>query len=227
MGNTSGAAAAEDNRFSRKRALIIKAAAHAFGRKGFHATTLEEIAAELKVTKASLYYYFSTKEELLYEVHLLSLQELLARAEAIRAAGGSPVDQIQALVTEHLRVLAADYEGAFLLQQEYVLPENFRAEIVQLRDRYEHLVAEIVDEGVRQRVFRVKDVRVSVRMILGAINWFLRWYRAGGRLSVDEIAAAYVDFIFYGLLAPPRQIAAMPERRSAAGRGERRARRGQ
>jgi AcrR family transcriptional regulator len=208
MRKEAGSAVAEDTRFGRKRALIIKAAAHAFGRKGFHATTLEEIAAELKVTKASLYYYFSTKEELLYEVHLLSLQELLGRAENIRAAGGSPVDQLQDLVAEHLRVLAADYEGAFLLQQEYVLPENFRSEIIQLRDRYERLVVDIIEEGVRQRLFRVKDVRVSVRMILGAINWFLRWYRTGGRLTVDEIAEAYVDFIFYGLLAPPTQAAA-------------------
>ncbi len=59
-------------RFSRKRELIVRAAAQAFGRKGFHATTLDEIAAELDVTKASIYYYFETKEELLYEVHLLS-----------------------------------------------------------------------------------------------------------------------------------------------------------
>lgn len=191
-----------DTRFGRRRAVIIKSAAHVFGRKGFHATTLEEIAADLKVTKASLYYYFSTKEELLYEVHLLSMQDVLGRLERIRAAHDSPVAQLEAAVTEHLRVLAGDYEGAFLLQQEYDLPEEYRQEIIRLRDRYEKALLEIVQEGERQRVFRVKDARVAVRMLLGAINWFLRWYRASGRLTVDEIAAAYVDFVLYGLLAP-------------------------
>jgi AcrR family transcriptional regulator len=192
-----------DSRFSRRRAAIIKSAAHVFGRKGFHGTTLEEIAAELQVTKASLYYYFSTKEELLYEVHLLSLHDVLGRVERIRATSDSPVEQLEAAIREHLRVLAGDYEGAFLLQQEYDLPEEYRQEIVGLRDKYERALLEIIQEGERQRLFRVKDSRVSVRMLLGAINWFLRWYRASGRLTVDEIAAAYVDFVFYGLLAPP------------------------
>jgi len=191
-----------DSRFSHKRTLIIKAAAHTFGRKGFHATTLEEIAANLEVTKASLYYYFSTKEELLYEVHLLSLQDLLRRVDEVLENESSPIAQLQAMITEHLRVLARDYEGAFLLQQEYELPQKYRAEIIKLRDRYEQKVLEVVREGVRQRLFRVKDPRIMVRMMLGAVNWFLRWYRADGRLTVDEIADAYVDSIFYGLLAP-------------------------
>jgi len=192
-----------DTRFGRFRAVIIKSAAHVFGRKGFHATTMEEIAAELEVTKASLYYYFSTKEELLYEVHLLSMQDVLGRVERIRTVSDSPVAQLEAAITEHLRVLAGDYEGAFMLQQEYDLPKEYRLEVVRLRDRYERALLEIVQRGERQRVFRVKDARIAVRMLLGSINWFLRWYRANGRLTVDEIAAAYVDFAFYGLLAPP------------------------
>lgn len=192
-----------DSRFGRRRAAILKSAAHVFGRKGFHGTTLEEIAAELQVTKASLYYYFSTKEELLYEVHLLSMHDVLGRVEGIRAASDSPVSQLEAAITEHLRVLAGDYEGAFLLQQEYDLPEEYRQQIVHLRDRYEKILLGIVQQGERQRLFRVKDARIAVRMLLGGINWFLRWYRSSGRLTVDEIAAAYVDFVFYGLLAPP------------------------
>lgn len=210
---------APQSRFDRKRALILKSAAHVFGRKGFHATTLEEIAAVLKVTKASLYYYFSTKEELLYEVHLLSLEDVLARLDRALAGHESPVDQLRAAVTEHLRVLAVDYEGAFMLQQEYDLPDQYKALIVALRDRYEAKMLDIVQQGVRQRLFRTKDARVAVRMLLGSINWFLRWYRSDGRLTVDEIAEAYMDFTFYGLLAPPMAASGPPS--SAPGRGGR------
>jgi AcrR family transcriptional regulator len=205
-------APAADSRFGRRRAAIVKSAAHVFGRKGFHATTLEEIAADLQVTKASLYYYFSTKEELLYEVHLLSMHDVLERVERIRAAYDSPVAQLEAAITEHLRILAGDYEGAFLLQQEYDLPPEYREEIIKLRDKYEKTLLDVVQEGERQRVFRVKDARVAVRMLLGSINWFLRWYRAGGRLTVDEIASAYVDFVFYGLLAPATAMGPAPPR---------------
>ncbi len=190
-----------ESRFSRKRALIIRSAARAFGRKGFHATTLDEIAADLKVTKASLYYYFATKEDLLFEVHLLSLQEVSHGLDRILSRGGSPADQLQEAVAEHLRTLASHYEGAFLLQQEYELAPKFRDEIKRLRIEYEVKFRSIVEEGVRQRLFRVKDVQVAVRMMLGSVNWFLRWYRREGRLTIDEIALAYVDFFFYGLLA--------------------------
>lgn len=198
----TGSAAKVESRFLRRRATIIKNAAQVFGRNGFHATTLEDIAATLKVTKASLYYYFATKEELLYEVHLLSMHDVLSRLDAARVTYSSPMEQLQEALTQHLRLLAADYEGAFLLQQEYDLPEPYRQEIVSLRDRYEQGVLEIVQEGVRSRIFRVKDARIAVRMMLGGVNWFLRWYRADGRLTADEIADAYLDFIFYGLLTP-------------------------
>jgi AcrR family transcriptional regulator len=209
-----------DTRFSRKRSLIIKAAAHTFGRKGFHATTLEEIAADLNVTKASLYYYFSTKEELLYEVHLLSLEDLLRRVDHILAKETSPVARLQGIIAEHLRVLASDYEGAFMLQQEYELPAKYREEIIRLRDRYEQNVLAVVREGVQQRVFRVKDAKVMVRMMLGAINWFLRWYRADGRLTVDEIADAYIDSILYGLLAPLMASPMSPSSRAVGRRSD-------
>lgn len=199
----SAAKAAGGTRFSRRRASIVTSAAQVFGRKGFHGATLDEIAAQLDVTKASLYYYFSTKEELLYEVHLLSMQGVIKGLEQARASFDSPVEQLQEAIRSHLHVLAADYEGAFLLQQEYELPETFRAEIVQLRDRYEHMLLEIIQEGVRRRVFRVKDARVVARMILGAVNWFVRWYRSGGRLTAEEIAEAYTDAILYGLLVGP------------------------
>jgi TetR/AcrR family transcriptional regulator, cholesterol catabolism regulator len=204
----SSAKAAGGTRFSRRRASIITSAAQVFGRKGFHGATLDEIAAQLDVTKASLYYYFSTKEELLYEVHLLSMQGVIKGLELVRASFASPVEQLQEAIRSHIHVLAADYEGAFLLQQEYELPEAFRAEIVKLRDRYEHMLLEIIQAGVRQRLFRVKDARVVARMILGAVNWFVRWYRSGGRLTADEIADAYTDAILYGLLVGPSRAGA-------------------
>ncbi|CAN5682823.1 hypothetical protein BH23ACI1_BH23ACI1_00550 [soil metagenome] len=196
----ASAKAVGETRFSRRRASIITSAAQVFGRKGFHGATLDEIAARLDVTKASLYYYFSTKEELLYEVHLLSMQGVIKGLEHARATFDSPVEQLQEAVRSHIQVLADDYEGAFLLQQEYELPDAFRAEIVRLRDRYEHMLLDIIQEGVRKRLFRVKDARIVARMILGAVNWFVRWYRRDGRLTADEIADAYTDAILYGLL---------------------------
>ena len=66
-------------RYDEKKAAIIKSSIKAFGKKGFHATTIEDITDELKMTKGSLYYYFPTKESLLYEAHILSLEKVIGR----------------------------------------------------------------------------------------------------------------------------------------------------
>jgi hypothetical protein len=130
------------------------------------------------------------------------MQEVIEVLEKIRERGGPPPDQLRRAVREHLRIMATHYEGAFLLQQEYDLATKSRDEIRRLRDNYETMFRNILEEGEQQRLFRIKDVRVAARVMLGAINWLLRWYRSGGRLNIDEIADAYIDFFFYGILAP-------------------------
>lgn len=199
----------KDKRFNARRDLIIKQAANVFGRKGFHATTLDDIAGQLGVTKASLYYYFSTKEDLLFAVLQTSMQEHLDRVDgALEAnAEASPARKLEAAITEHLRLLADQYEGAFLLQQEYELQdEEQQSEILTMRADYEQRFSDIIHEGVQSHTFRVRDERIAVLMILGSINWFLRWYRSDGRFSVDEIARVFVDMIMHGLLAGGRAL---------------------
>lgn len=190
------------DRFNKRRDLIIEKATQVFGRKAFHATTLDEIAGELGVTKASLYYYFSTKEDLLYAVLLTSIREHLSRADRVLDENpeASPAKKLELLIAEHLRLLATKYEHAFLLQQEYELAEPHRTTIVDLRKEYQERFSRILHEGVERHYFRVRDESIAVLMILGSINWFLRWYRSDGRFTVDEIARTFVDMILHGML---------------------------
>jgi len=192
-------------RYEEKKEAIIKSAAKAFGRKDFQAATIEEIANEIKMTKGSLYYYFSTKEELLYQAHLLSLNEVIENIERINRTDDPPDVKMEKAIRQHLEVFAKDFEGAFLLQQEYNLPEHYRREIISLRDLYQRHFIQIIQEGVRKRVFEVKDIKISAFCMLGAINWFLRWYSSSGKLSAEEIARAFTDFFFKGLLTRKKE----------------------
>lgn len=187
-------------RYEEKKDAIIMSASRAFGKKGFDSTTIEEIANESKMTKGSLYYYFKTKEELLYEAHLLSLKAVIKRITEINETPDPSEFKFRRAVTEHLKILANDFEGAFLLQQEYALPEHYKKEVIALRDLYEAQFIRILQEGIRAKRFSVKDAKVASFCMLGAINWFLRWYSSKERLSVEEIADAFVDFFFHGLL---------------------------
>lgn len=192
-------------RYEEKKEAIIKSAAKAFGRKDFQAATIEEIAKEIKMTKGSLYYYFSTKEELLYQTHLLSLNQVIENIEKINRTDDPPHLKMEKAIRQHLEVFAKDYEGAFLLQQEYNLPEPYRREIISLRDHYQNNFIKIIEEGVRKGVFEVRNIKMAAFCMLGAINWFLRWYSSSGKLSAEEIALAFRDFFFKGLLTRKKE----------------------
>ncbi len=204
--NLSSTKSFREIRYEEKKDAIIKAAAKAFGRKGFDSATIEEIANEIKMTKGSLYYYFKIKEELLYEAHLLSLKAVIDNITKINESPDPPNIKFRNAVIKHIEVLARDYEGAFLLQQEFALPEPYKKEVIALRDLYESQFNKIIYEGVKTKIFSVKDAKISSFCMLGAINWFLRWYSSPGRLTAQEIGEAFVDFFSSGLLIRRRNV---------------------
>lgn len=187
-------------RYEEKKLAIIKSAAKAFGQKGFHAATIEDITNELKMTKGSLYYYFSTKEELLYNAHLLSLEKVLKNIIKINDTDDPPDIKLNTAIAKHLEVLATDFEGAFLLQYEFHLPKEYLDEVNALRDTYQRNFIQIIEEGIQTGIFKPQNARMVAFIILGSINWFLRWYSSKGRWSVKQIANAYVDLFCNGLL---------------------------
>jgi len=187
-------------RYEEKKAAIIKSAAKAFGQKGFHAATIEDITNELKMTKGSLYYYFSTKEELLYNAHLLSLEKVLQNIIEINATDDSPDVKIKAAISKHLAVFASDFEGAFMLQYEFHLPDEYLKKIIEMRDIYQRNFIQIIEEGIQAGIFKSQNARMASFIILGSINWFLRWYSSSGAWTVEDISDAYIDLFCNGLL---------------------------
>ena len=187
-------------RYEEKKLAIIKSAAKAFGQKGFHAATIEDITNDLKMTKGSLYYYFSTKEELLFNAHLLSLEKVLKNIIKINATDDPPDIKLKTAILMHLEVLATDFEGAFLLQYEFHLPKEYLDEIIVMRDTYQKNFIQIIEEGIQTGIFKPQNARMVAFIILGSINWFLRWYSSTGRWSVKQITNAYVDLFCNGLL---------------------------
>jgi len=200
MANNEKGKSFREIRYEEKKAAIIKSAAKAFGQKGFHAATIEDITNELKMTKGSLYYYFSTKEELLYNAHLLSLDKVLQNILEVNATEDPPDVKIKAAISKHLEVFARDFEGAFMLQYEFHLPDEYLKKIIAMRDIYQNNFIQIIEEGIQAGVFKSQNPRMAAFIILGSINWFLRWYSSSGSWSVEEISEAYINLFCNGLL---------------------------
>jgi AcrR family transcriptional regulator len=202
MAPTAAAAAVRSPRVREKRARrreeILRAALRAFRERGYHATTLDDIARRLGVRNTALYHYFPDKESILYECHRESLGQLdriLAEARALPEPG----ERLRHVIREHVRVMTDTLEGSPLAFEVKSLSPGRRAEIIAARDRYERDVRRMVQRGIRAGTFRSVDAKVAVFAILGAINWIARWYRPGGAMRAEELGARFADQLIGGL----------------------------
>ncbi|HEX7079007.1 MAG TPA: TetR/AcrR family transcriptional regulator [Candidatus Eisenbacteria bacterium] len=190
---------------ARRREEILHAALRAFRDRGYHATTLEDIAERLGVRKTALYHYFPDKEAILYECHRESLIQLgRIAAEARRLP--TPRDRIRHVIREHVRVMTDTLQGSPLAFEVTAFSPGRQAEIIAARDRYERGLRRMLTQGVRDGSFRRVDTKVAAFAILGAINWIARWYRPEGSLHAPELGEQFADHLLAGVgrVARPR-----------------------
>jgi len=188
-------------RYEEKRRKILESAAQLFAKKGYEKASLEEIAAKLKLTKASLYHYIKSKEEMLFEVQMQALDQANAALEQVLRSDLSPVEKLGRAVESHVRIVTREHVIGALRQQELILPRKWRDQVVAERDKFEKSFQKIILEGIESGVFRAINWKVSVRAALGAINWIITWYSTRGALGSDEIGQAMADFIVKGFIS--------------------------
>lgn len=187
-----------------KREEILEAAASLFRHQGFDGTSMQDIASAVGMLKGSLYYHFSSKEEILYEVVCKGINWLLAGAEPIARSGQSPMQKMRQLVERHARHLMENNDSIVIFSQENnKLSPQHRQVYLARRDRYEAIMREVLEEGMRTGEFAPADARLLVKAILGMLNWLIQWYRPTGRLSPDEIVQFFSNLVCDRLL-PPR-----------------------
>jgi AcrR family transcriptional regulator len=201
---------------SRRRDEILHAALRAFRDRGYHATTLDDIAEHLGVRKTALYHYFPDKQSILFECHRESLAELdriMREAEELDSAS----EKLAHVVREHVRVMTDTLEGSPLAFEVTSLSPEQRAPLIAGRDRYERWLREVIDEAMQNGEFRRGDPKIAVFVVLGAINWIARWYRPEGEFHAAELGNEFVETLLGGLETRPRSVA-----RSAATRARER-----
>jgi AcrR family transcriptional regulator len=185
-----------------RRARILDAATQLFDAQGFEGTTTDDIAAAAGVTKRTLYRYMGSKEHLLFEIHDRFLRDLLAD---VTSQSGTPEERFRAMVVAQLRVLADHLQEVKVFFEEIKhLSDAKRAELVQVRKAYEDVLNEILADGVASGVFADRDLRLTGRGILGALNETYRWFRAEGPYTPDQMADLLADFFLNGI-APRRK----------------------
>ena len=182
----------------RRRGEILHAALRAFREHGFHGTTLDDIAEHLGVRKTALYHYFPDKQSILHECHRESLAELERILGEARRLDTAP-EKLAHIIREHVRVMTETLQGSPLAFEVRAFSPARQKAMIRHRDRYEHEVRKIVEQGIRAGELRKVDAKIATFAILGAINWIARWYRPEGELQAAELGSAFVDQILGGL----------------------------
>ena len=184
------------------RVDILKAAAKAFRRLGYHGATVEEIAAALRMKKGNLYYYFRNKEEILFACHQYSLDRLAQLLGDIQQSTLSPDEKLRRLIVAFVHTILDELHGtALFLDLEALTPAHLKAVIVR-RDAFEHGVRQVLAEGMTTGMFGSGDPKLLAFALFGAVNWIPRWFSPDGPASSQQIGDLFSDFFIRGLKQP-------------------------
>jgi AcrR family transcriptional regulator len=179
-----------------RRTELLRVCARLFREKGFDGTTIRDISGAAGMHSGSPFYHFPSKQEMLLAVMERGLAEGLRKSEAVLAEPLPPEEKFRRLVRVHLGTILEDgndFIPVLLYDWRSLTPAN-RRRIIALKDRYDALWQRMIDELQRAGLVG-GDARLARLFTFGALNWIARWYRAGGRKSLDEIAEEAVRFL--------------------------------
>jgi len=179
----------------------LEAAARIFGQKGFHATSMSDIAQEVHLQKASLYYHFSSKQEILIAILDHALDLINEHLELVLAQPLSPAEKLRQAMVSYLQTIAENKDlSAVLLLELRSLDPELKDRHASRREKFERLWRDLILEGKQAGEFDSLDPSITGRAILGVMNWTVTWYRADGPRSATEIANLFADLLLQGLL---------------------------
>jgi AcrR family transcriptional regulator len=180
---------------------IIEAAARIFSEKGFHATSMQDIADAVNLQKASLYHHFSSKQEILVEILDHALDLINNRLELVLSQSLSPDEKLRQSMVSYFQTIAENRNlSAVLLLELRSLDPELKARQASRREKFERLWRDLIIEGKQQGVFTNVDPSLTARALLGVMNWSVTWYRSDGPRTAREIADLFADLLLNGLL---------------------------
>jgi AcrR family transcriptional regulator len=194
-----GRARADDARSTKRRAEILRSASAAFSRRGYHGASVGEIARALGMTKGNLYYYFESKEQILYFCHDYSLGILLRLLRRVERGAGAPDVKLRRLLAAFVHTIVDELHGTALTLDLQALSPRLLRRVIAKRDRFDRGVRRLVQRGMDAGTFAPGDAKLLTFAILGTLNWITRWYDPRGPARSDEIAETFAGFLLAGL----------------------------
>lgn len=191
-------AAQKDREREAKRNALLLAAARMFNARGFHATSLDEVAASLGVTKPTIYHYLGNKEQVLIACMKIGLEQLQDAAALAQQEPGSAIDRLRSFLRRYAGVNMADFGRCVIRTGDELLSAEGLKELRAMKRSIDTVLRALIEQGIAEGSIAPHDPKMLAFTIAGALNWPARWYDPEGPLSADDITEQLVGILEAG-----------------------------
>jgi TetR/AcrR family transcriptional regulator, cholesterol catabolism regulator len=183
------------------RQEILRASARLFQKQGYDATSMNDVAAALKLSKGGLYHHFQSKDEILFNLmnHAMDITQARVIDEVREIV--DPEERLRMLIRRHMEVVLSvrDREITVMLHENHPLPPSLRRQINARKKDYVHFVERVIADVQQARGSKGNVTpRAAAFALLGMINWIYQWYRPEGALHEEDLARQYTEIFFAG-----------------------------
>jgi AcrR family transcriptional regulator len=182
-----------------KREAVLLAAARVFRERGVHSTTLDDIASYLNVTKPTIYYYLTNKEQIIFECFRLGIGRITAVLAELGSSPGTGREKLTALVRSYAEVMASDFGWCMVRVEDHDLSPAVARRLKSMKSEIDQGIRQLIRAGIADGSVRDCDPKMTAFALAGALNGIGHWYRADEPLTPAEIATRFLELFERGL----------------------------
>ena len=182
-----------------KREAVLRTAAQMFNEKGFHATSLDEVAERLHITKPTLYYYVKNKDDILFQCVSRGLALLRDAILVVARSGGTAEDKLFAAMRQYAEIVTMDFGMCVIRVGEDPLPLESRKKLRNMKGAIDMEFRQLIEQGIAEGSMAPCDPKMAAFTIAGALSWIGRWYSPEGPMHPDDIATEVINLLSFGV----------------------------
>lgn len=183
-----------------KRDAVLRAAVRMFNERGFFATSLDDVAASLGISKRTIYHYLANKDQVLLECVTIGLNQLLQAAEEARREQGSGRDRLHSFLCRFAEINMDDFGRCVIRTGDEFLSVESRPQFRALKRRIDDAMRGLLTEAIADGSIAPLNVKMTAFALAGALNWPARWFVPTGGMSADQVAKGLVHVLMQGLI---------------------------
>lgn len=184
-----------------RKALILKIATGLFADKGFKATSVRKIAAESGLSVPGMFHYFSTKEEILYEIMTRFMEDVYDSIIEITKSDNDPVQKLELLCTYYVQKYTGHQEELIILNSEgKSLTPNHQKSFVEKQRIYVEAIEKIIDELTLKKIVKPMNNVILTFLFFGMVHWTSTWYDSSGEISPEKLGEIVSEVFLHGIL---------------------------